>query len=208
MPGAAAAAKTAALSGRASWALLTGALAAGAIAYGTLPPHEASPGAASPAASVSPQPVVTSAPPSVAPAPPAPRVELRAPSAVSTEVAPPAPARAVRRMTHRSSAADPTGAGRSAGLAEEIALIAAARSELEAGNARAALSDLSLHAKRFARGALRDERLGLRVLALCKLGRTVEAGSARERFLRSASDSVLTGQVRAACSRAVERPSP
>jgi hypothetical protein len=208
MPGAAAAAKTAALGGRVTLALLTSALAAGAITYGALLPRAESPTAASPVVMPSPQTILPTARPSVVVVPAAPSVEERSLDREPDEVAAAPASHSVRRATRKPSPVAPAAVGRSPGLAEEIALIAAARSELEAGNARAALADLGVHAKRFARGALRDERLGLRVLALCKLGRTAEAAAARERFLRNASDSVLAGQVRAACSWAVERPSP
>jgi hypothetical protein len=94
------------------------------------------------------------------------------------------------------------------GLSEEIALIAAARSELEDGKPEAALAILSTHAHRFARGALRNERLGLRVLSLCELGRATEAAEARDRFLRTGGGSVLAAQVRAACPASPARRIP
>lgn len=90
-------------------------------------------------------------------------------------------------------------------LAEEIALIAEARTELEGGHADLALASLGRHAQRFERGALSDERRGLRALALCRLGRFAEGVAARDRFLQSSSNPMLAAQVRAACAGAAEQ---
>lgn len=122
------------------------------------------------------------------------------------------------RLRHASDTAPPRAVPRTRaahvtvsaarGLSEEIALIAAAHSELEDGKPEAALATLSTHAHRFARGALRNERLGLRVLSLCELGRTAEAAETRDRFLRTAGGSVLAAQVRAACPASPARRTP
>ena len=82
----------------------------------------------------------------------------------------------------------------------ELRLIAQADAELRAEHFDAALSTLALHARSFPKGALRDERAALRVLSLCGKQPGPEALRERERFLRTAPQSVLTARVNAACA--------
>ncbi len=82
----------------------------------------------------------------------------------------------------------------------ELRLIAQADAELRAEHFDAALSTLALHARSFPKGALRDERAALRVLSLCGKQPGPQALRERERFLRTAPQSVLTARVNAACA--------
>ena len=86
------------------------------------------------------------------------------------------------------------------GLSDEIKLIARARRKLQDGDAEAALHHLALHAQSFEHGVLSEERRGLRVLALCTLGRSTEALAARDRFLKHAGSSLLAAQINARCA--------
>ena len=62
-------------------------------------------------------------------------------------------------------------------LAEEIALLDAAKASLDGGDPDRAIAALDEHALRFARGQLTQARQATRVRALCKAGRTAEAES-------------------------------
>ncbi len=85
-------------------------------------------------------------------------------------------------------------------LVEELSLLRAAQGSLRSGGADRALDLLSQHASRFPDGALREERLALRVVALCDSGRRSEARAAAEQFVRGAPNSVLVERVRASCA--------
>ncbi|MFT3926411.1 MAG: hypothetical protein QM778_27955 [Myxococcales bacterium] len=63
-------------------------------------------------------------------------------------------------------------------LEQETALLRRARERLASGAPGEALELLDLHAARFSQGTLRQERLFLRVLALCALERTADARTA------------------------------
>lgn len=71
-------------------------------------------------------------------------------------------------------------------IAEEIALIGEASRALRDGRAADAIDKLEEHERRFAQGALAEERRGLRVLALCGLGRREQAMRERKAFLLEA----------------------
>jgi hypothetical protein len=58
---------------------------------------------------------------------------------------------------------------------------------------------LATHARRFPRGALREERIALGLLALCGTGQREQARRAIHRFMRTAPRSVVAQRVRAAC---------
>jgi hypothetical protein len=62
------------------------------------------------------------------------------------------------------------------------------------------LSLLDAHAREFSKGVLAHEREGLRVLALCKLGRLDEGRRLQQRFLSQHASSPLAARVRAACT--------
>ncbi len=84
-------------------------------------------------------------------------------------------------------------------LVAELSLLRAAQGALRSGGADHALDLLSQHASRFPDGALREERLALRVVALCDAGRRAEARVLGEEFVRGAPRSVLVERVRASC---------
>ena len=87
-----------------------------------------------------------------------------------------------------------------AGLATETRLLAQAQSQLNDGAAARALALLDQHRAKFPRGELVPEREAARVLALCALGRTAQAESARARFEHQFSSSPLLVRVRAGCA--------
>lgn len=84
-------------------------------------------------------------------------------------------------------------------LAEELRLMRAASAALTANDIPRTLNMLSQHAERFPDGALREERRALRVISLCKQGRSHFALVERDEFLSSSPRSPLTARVREAC---------
>jgi hypothetical protein len=58
---------------------------------------------------------------------------------------------------------------------------------------------LAEHAAQYPSGALREEREGIRVVALCRAGREAEGKAAAERFLARSPRSTLVARIRAAC---------
>jgi hypothetical protein len=84
-------------------------------------------------------------------------------------------------------------------LAEELRLMRAASAALSANDIPRTLNLLSEHAERFPDGALREERRALRVISLCKQGRSHFALVERDEFLSSSPRSPLTARVREAC---------
>jgi hypothetical protein len=84
-------------------------------------------------------------------------------------------------------------------LAEEVAILSRASSELRAGRPAAALKALDEHQRSFPSGVLSQERTAARIQALCALGRTKEARSALERLARTAPNSPHEARARKAC---------
>ncbi|HET6335836.1 MAG TPA: hypothetical protein VFG30_21570 [Polyangiales bacterium] len=84
-------------------------------------------------------------------------------------------------------------------LAEELRLMRAASAALATNDIQRTLDLLSQHAERFPDGALREERRALRVISLCKQGRSHFALAERDEFLSSSPRSPLTARVREAC---------
>jgi hypothetical protein len=84
-------------------------------------------------------------------------------------------------------------------VAEEVALLADARSALGAGEASRAISVLARHRKRFPEGLLARERDVSWITALCVLGRVDEARTRAKSFLRSHGSSPHAAKVRASC---------
>lgn len=74
-------------------------------------------------------------------------------------------------------------------LAEEVALVRAARKALRDGQPAQALASLSTHATRFPRGVLREERMTLQVLSLCATGDVAQARRVRADLVRMAPSS-------------------
>ena len=83
-------------------------------------------------------------------------------------------------------------------------MIRSATSALRDADGRAALRLLEQHAEIYPEGMLKEERQGLRVLALCALGQTDQALRERARFLSAAPQSPLAGRVQAACAEPEE----
>jgi hypothetical protein len=84
-------------------------------------------------------------------------------------------------------------------LAEELRLMRAASAALASNDVQRTLNLLADHAERFPDGALREERRALRVISLCKQGRSHFALVERDEFLSSSPRSPLTARVREAC---------
>ncbi|HEY3500864.1 MAG TPA: hypothetical protein VGK73_39500 [Polyangiaceae bacterium] len=137
----------------------------------------------------------------VTPAAPA-KTEVRAAPALPAPAAPDRAPNAAREVAERKArpAAPPALAVPS--LSEETALLARAQRELGAGNAASALSLLAAHAERFPNGALAEERSAARVLALCALGRVVEARRDAELFAARSPRSPLIPRLRDSCALA------
>ncbi len=84
-------------------------------------------------------------------------------------------------------------------VAEEVALLAEARSALGAGEASRAIGLLARHRKRFPDGLLARERDVSWITALCVLGRADEARKRADSFLRAHGSSPHAAKVRASC---------
>lgn len=94
-------------------------------------------------------------------------------------------------------------------LGPEMKLMARARRELAAGDARAALELLDRHAREFPRGVFVRERKVSQIEALCSLGRVRAARRQTRAFLRQHGDSPLAARVRSTCGdveTAAQRP--
>jgi hypothetical protein len=84
-------------------------------------------------------------------------------------------------------------------LEGEARMLEQADADLRRGDANAALARLAEHAAKYPAGALREEREGVRVVALCRAGREAEGKTAAERFLARSPHSALATRIRAAC---------
>lgn len=84
-------------------------------------------------------------------------------------------------------------------LAAEARALAPAQRALGEGRPEDALTALAAYAARFPDGALREEHLGLRAVALCEAGRSREGRGEARVFLREHRASMLAGRVRTAC---------
>ena len=82
-------------------------------------------------------------------------------------------------------------------VADELALIERARSSLDRGQAKAALTVLKSHRRQFPKGAFLEEAAALRASALCKSGNTSAAAKASASFLRRYPKSVHANRVKA-----------
>ncbi|HEY3495665.1 MAG TPA: hypothetical protein VGK73_13300 [Polyangiaceae bacterium] len=90
-------------------------------------------------------------------------------------------------------------------LAEEVAILSRAQTDLHAGRFASALRVLDEHQRRFPGGALAQERLAARVRALCALGRVPEAESELARLTRLSPHSLHEGRAREACAPRAKR---
>jgi len=85
------------------------------------------------------------------------------------------------------------------GLAEEVALLSRAETELHAGRPAKALLALAEHQRKFPRGALAEERTAARIQALCALGRNDEANAQLTKLLHISPNSAHEERARQAC---------
>ena len=82
-------------------------------------------------------------------------------------------------------------------LAEEVAILSRAETELHSGRYQGALRVLDEHERKFPRGTLAQERVAARIRALCGLGRNAEANAA---LARLSPGSLHEGPAREACA--------
>jgi len=141
----------------------------------------------------------------VAPAPPMPAPRV-APSVVNqieslaVEAPTPVPAKTARVRPNPASNDRAARVPRvTADLEGEARLLEQADADLRRGDANAALARLAEHAAKYPAGALREEREGVRVVALCRAGREAEGKAAAERFLARSPHSALATRIRATC---------
>jgi hypothetical protein len=88
-------------------------------------------------------------------------------------------------------------------LAQEVAILSRAGSELHAGRAGAALKLLDEHRRKFPGGVLAQERMAARVRALCMLGRMQEAQAELARLSKLSPNSPHEARARKACGNAL-----
>jgi hypothetical protein len=93
-----------------------------------------------------------------------------------------------------------------ASLGAETELLNLAQRELAAGQGERALELLQRHEQRFPAAALSEERMFARVIALCQLGREVDALAAAEAFLRAAPRSPFLPRLRKSCAFSGSQP--
>jgi hypothetical protein len=117
---------------------------------------------------------------------------VKSPPAVSVE---PASGPAVAEPTLSSSRRAPRDR-----LAEEVAILSRAATNLEAGRASDALRAIDEHQRKFPNGLLAEERYAARVQALCALGRRDEAATELARLSRLAPDSPHVARARKSCA--------
>lgn len=139
------------------------------------------------------------------PAPPAAPVPEETPGQVAKDMPdPPAaddrPPRATRG-SHEPTARPnpPTPTDEPGSLAAEAESLARAQAALQRGEPDDALTVLTAHARRFPRGALREEHDALRAIALCAADRAREGRGEAQAFLRAHPTSPLAERVRTAC---------
>lgn len=84
-------------------------------------------------------------------------------------------------------------------LEAELALLRDAKKALDDGNATRSLAILDEHQRKFPSGVLVEERASTRVLALCAAGRTAEARTSAQDFLRQYPRSPSAPRVRGSC---------
>jgi hypothetical protein len=90
-------------------------------------------------------------------------------------------------------------------LAQEVAILSRAGTELHSGRAAAALRALDEHQKKFPAGLLTQERTAARIQALCALGRMTEADAELARLARSSPESPHEARARQACGSRLKR---
>lgn len=84
-------------------------------------------------------------------------------------------------------------------LGEEVQILSRAEKELHNGRPALALKALDEHQRRFASGALVQERSAARIQALCALGRTQEATAESIKLTRTSPNSPQAAQMASPC---------
>lgn len=121
------------------------------------------------------------------------------PEPVPTPELPPA-----REIEPRSSPTEPTRpppAPDAEVANDELTLIVQAEAALRADQPERALRLLQLHERRHPDASTGEERLALRILALCALGRLEEGRGLRHSFLKQFSGSAYRRRIESACPR-------
>lgn len=88
-------------------------------------------------------------------------------------------------------------------LAQEVAILARATSELHAGRPASALRAIDEHQRKFPNGLLAEERRTARVQALCALGHRNEAEPELQRLAKQAPELPNTLRAKQVCGAAV-----
>ncbi len=84
-------------------------------------------------------------------------------------------------------------------LSAEVALLHEAHEAWRSGNAARTLELVTQHTSRYPRSQLASARTTLRILALCKLGRTAEARRAAQQVLQSDPKSPARASLKGSC---------
>ncbi|HEU4578317.1 MAG TPA: hypothetical protein VFS67_08685 [Polyangiaceae bacterium] len=159
--------------------------------------------ASQPVASAAGDPSETAAPEQLPAALTAPReaaaevAEPEAPEAEPVELD--KPADASRRAQAARKAHARAARERGSTLAQELALLQRARRALNRNDALLALGIVQSLDERFPDGVLMEERAATRILSLCQLGRSAEAGEQGQHFLLAHPRSVYAERVRHSC---------
>jgi RNA polymerase sigma-70 factor (ECF subfamily) len=82
----------------------------------------------------------------------------------------------------------------------ELDLLHEAQAAWRARDINKTLSLLDEHGRLYARSELRDERSALRILALCELGRTDDAGRLGRALIRRAPSSPVRATIEESCA--------
>jgi hypothetical protein len=127
-----------------------------------------------------------------------PAVEAAAPVPVASMLPAPSVFPERQRAAAPSSRAGVSGPS-AAAPADELLLVRSMQQALRAGNAGQALSLAAEHARTFPRGALIEEREGVRAVAQCKLALPERRATIAESFLRRFGSSPYAARVKAAC---------
>lgn len=145
--------------------------------------------------------LTSSAPaPSVAPSVPLPTPVRSAPLEAAPPVVPVPSVSAPTVEAPRPKPAKPSPSStRIADPAEELALVRSMQQALRSGNASQALSLAAEHTRRFPKGALSEEREGVRAVAQCRLAAPEARPAVLDAFTRRFGGSPYAARVKAAC---------
>jgi hypothetical protein len=106
---------------------------------------------------------------------------------------------AISSNTNKSEPSQYTAKSSRDSLGQEVQILSRAERELHNGRPELALKALDEHQRRFASGALVQERSAARVQALCALGRTQEAKVESIKLKRSSPNSPQAAQMSSPC---------